>query len=74
MADILNKVIRPTYQDKLITINEFRNNYASGISSQAIDYAIKNDLIDHMDIGKRVRIIVLTEKTLGYEPNSSPKR
>lgn len=74
MAEIKDKILKEEYRDKIVTITDFRKNYAGGISSQAIDYAIANDLIDYADLGKRARVIVLTEKTLGYVPNKSPKR
>lgn len=74
MAEVSSKVIRPSFEGKLKTINEFRKTNGKGISSQAIDYAIKNDLIDYIQFGDRVRVIVLTPKTLEYVPNDSPKR
>ncbi len=74
MAEMLNNIVKEEYKDKVITITAFRKKYAEGVSSQAINYAIGNDLIDYLDIGPRVRLIVLTNKTLAYTPNSSPKR
>lgn len=74
MADVKNDVINPDYSDKIVTIKEFRMDHAQGVSPQAIDYAIENDLIDYVVVGPRVRFIVLTEKTLKYAPNKSDKR
>lgn len=73
MAEIGKKVFKEKYSDKIQTINEFRE-AKGGISAQAVDYAIKNDRIDYVNIGKRVRVIVLTEKSLAYTPNLSLKR
>lgn len=58
----------------LMTINEFRKTHGEGVKAQAISYAIEHDLIDYVDIGPRVRAIVMTGKSLSYKPNSSPKR
>lgn len=74
MADVKDKVINKAYWDKMVTINEFRKNYADNVSPQAIDYAVEKDLIDYVVIGPRVRFIVLTQKTLDYVPNKSDKR
>lgn len=73
MAEVSKQVISPKFRDSLVTINAFRKSVGN-ISSQAVDYAIKNDLVDYVDIGSRVRIIVMTDKTQGYQPNDSPKR
>lgn len=67
-------VLVPEFQGKLMTINEFRNKLASGVSYQAIQYALANDMVDYIDIGPRVKVIVLTEKSLNYRPNKSPAR
>lgn len=74
MAEVSKKVIAEKFKGKLLTITEFRKKYAEGVSSQAVNYAIEHDLIDYVDIGPRVRAIVLTEKTLKYAPNKSKKR
>lgn len=72
MAELSNKIFKGN--TKVATIAEFRHTYANGVSAQAINYAIENDLVDYIDVGPRVRIIVLTPKSLGYTPNNSPKR
>lgn len=71
MAEISKKVLG---KYKVTTIADFRHTYAGGVSAQAINYAIDKDLIDYINVGKRVRIIVLTPKSIGYTPNESPKR
>lgn len=72
MAEISKKVIKDGF--KLISVQDFREQYAGGVSPQAISYAIKQDQIDYVQISPTVRIIVLTAKTLQYNPNASPKR
>ena len=59
---------------ELKTIKDFRMDYADGVKAQAIDYAIKNDLVDYIQVGDRVRVIVLTPKTLSYIPNKNSNR
>jgi len=71
MAEISKEVLG---EKKVTTIADFRKNYAGGVSAQAINYAIEHDLVDYMEVGKRVRIIVLTPKSIQYTPNESPKR
>lgn len=43
------------------------------VSDTAIYYAIKNDLVDYVDIGGR-NYIVLSPFTRQYRPNESPRR
>lgn len=74
MAEVSDKVIKKAFKDKLMSITEFRNTKAQGVSSQAINYAIENDKIDYIKVNNKVRIIVLTKKTLAYKPNASKKR
>ena len=74
MADVRKEVMKKQYADSLITIREFRAQYADNVTPQAINYAIDKGLIDHIEVGPRVRIIVLTERTKNYSPNSSEKR
>lgn len=71
MAELSKKILKDT---KVTTIADFRHTYANGVSAQAINYAIENDLVDYIDVGPRVRIIVLTPKSISYTPNNSPKR
>lgn len=72
MAEVSKEVLKEGV--KLTTIKDFRDTYAGGVSAQAIAYAIKHDLIDYIQVGERVRVIVLTTKSLTYRPNESPKR
>jgi len=60
--------------NKVVSISDFKKTYAGGVSAQAINYAIEHDLVDYIQVGKRVRIVVLTHKSLTYSPNKSPKR
>lgn len=66
------EVIKKGYE--LCTIKQFRTKHADNVSPQAIDYAIDNDLVDHLYVGPRVRVIVMTEKSKNYTPNFSKKR
>lgn len=66
------EVLKPEYIGKVKTIQEFRERF--GITVQAINYAIKKGLIDSWCVGNRVTLIILTEKTLKYSPNPSPRR
>lgn len=70
--EMSKEVIKKGYE--LCTIKQFRTKHAGNVSPQAIDYAIDNDLVDHLYIGPRVRVIVMTEKTKKYTPNYSAKR
>lgn len=72
MADVRELVVKPEYQNKLVSISDFRKRH--NIKAQAVDYLIRNDKIDYVEIDDRVRFIVDTEKTLNYSPNNSPKR
>lgn len=64
-----------SYKNKIVSVNEFRNSFQGGaLSSNAILYAIKNDLVDYVKVDDKINLIVLTEKTLSYTPNKSPKR
>lgn len=72
MAELTKEVIKSQY--KLMSIYEFRMSHGQGVSSQAIGYAIKEELLDYLQIDKRVRVIVLTEKSKSYRPNKSPSR
>jgi DNA replicative helicase MCM subunit Mcm2 (Cdc46/Mcm family) len=72
MAEVSSEVVKKGI--KLATIKDFRDTYAGGVSAQAIAYALSNDLVDYIRVGERVRVIVLTAKSLAYQPNSSPKR
>lgn len=44
------------------------------ITLSALDYAMANDLIDYTRLQNNVRLIVLTPKTLEYQPNKSRRR
>lgn len=74
MANVKDEILAAKFKGKVITIDEFRYGYAGEISTQAVYYAISKDLIDYVEFGTRSRFIVLTEKTLSYVPNKSPKR
>lgn len=66
-----NKVIKEKL--KYLTISEFIEKYHPGLTAPAINYAIKNDKVDYFQPG-RERLIVLTEKTLKYNPINHPTR
>lgn len=44
-----------------------------GISLSAIDYAMDNDKVDYVKIG-RIRSVVMTEKSKNYDPNKNVRR
>lgn len=62
------------------SINEFRQRFIGSngkpLSIQALDYAMRPsvDKIDYMKLGNRIRIIILTPKTLAYTPNVTKNR
>lgn len=58
---------------EVLSISDFAKGYGNGITTQAVDYAIKKDKIDFTSIGKR-KFVVLTEKTKSYVPNFHPSR
>ena len=57
----------------ILTPAEFAEKYANGVSTQALSYAMDNDKLDYVCIGKN-RFIVLTKKSKTYVPNSHPNR
>jgi hypothetical protein len=57
----------------IVSQKEFAEEHADGVTLSALDYAIRNDLLDYVKVG-RIRFIVLTKKSLEYTPNKSPKR
>jgi len=71
-----NKLIKIKESNiKILSIKDFIDQYHDGLTPEAIHYAITNDKIDYcMPFDGRERFIVTTEKTLEYNPISSPKR
>jgi hypothetical protein len=57
----------------IVSVSEFAKNYAGGVSSQAISYAMEKDKVDYVWLGDE-RFVVLTDKTKLYSPNASQKR
>lgn len=73
--DLGQKIYAGAYKKKVVSVNTFRNSFKDGaVSSNAILYAIKNNLIDYVKLDDKINLIVLTERTLAYTPNKSPKR
>jgi len=75
MADVTNKVLRAGV--KLQSVQEFRTSFDLPITSQAVRYLMREDLIDYIPIGstgKSVIAIVLTEKTKNYRPKSDYRK
>ena len=64
MANIYGKVFKPRVI--VVSVQDFRKNYADNISSQAIKYAIKNDMLDYVKIDHRINLIVINKKTIKY--------
>ena len=56
-----------------MSISEFSVQYAGGVSSQAISYAMDKDKIDYVLLGT-IRYVVMTEKSRSYVPNAHPNR
>lgn len=71
MAEIKAKELR---EKAYITMNktEFAT-HVGGVTSQALDYALREDIIDYTYVGKH-RVIVLTPKTKLYTPNEHKNR
>ena len=65
---------------KYESIKEFRNRFLDvnnkPLSIQAVDYACRPevDKIDYVQLGARIRVILLTPKTLAYVPNVTKSR
>lgn len=70
--DVRKKILKKSFVDSLMSITDFKDRH--GISSQAVAYAIREDLIDYIKVSSRVKIVVLTRKTLDYTPNASKNR
>ena len=72
MAEIKIDELNMTYQGKKVKLMRkaaFAKSHCNGISNQALDYAIKKDLIDYTKLEKSIeRLIVLTDKTMSYTP------
>lgn len=60
------------FKVEVLTITEFCAKQ-EGIKSEAVYYAIKHGLVDYIPIG-RTKLIVLTDHTRQYKPNSHPLR
>lgn len=55
------------------SLADFRKRHG-GIKSQALQYAMKNELVDYIKIGPKASAIILTENTRSYTPKFSPSR
>lgn len=58
---------------KVLTIREFIKHLGVEITPPAISYAVRTDKLDYCKIDNKT-MIVLTENTLKYNPQSHPKR
>jgi hypothetical protein len=74
MADLGNIVFAEEYKDKVVTVQDFREKHCDNITSQAVNYACVHDLIDWVQMSNRVKMIVLSPKTLSYQPNKNKNR
>ena len=72
MANVGDKVFKKEWKDKIVSVKEFRFMH-KGLSIQAITGAVNSGKLDYIKIGGR-KLIVLTDRTLGYKPNKSVKR
>ncbi|CAB4185426.1 hypothetical protein UFOVP1492_64 [uncultured Caudovirales phage] len=61
------------FKVETLSISEYTEKYGGGVSPQAVSYAMDNDKIDFVRIGKE-RLVVMTENTKTYVPNSHPRR
>lgn len=61
------------FKAEVLSISEYTEKYGGQVSPQAISYAMDNDKIDFVRVGKE-RLVVMTEKTKTYVPNSHPRR
>jgi hypothetical protein len=62
---------------ELIYIEDYVEKYGNGLTVQAVRYAVDHDLLDHVVIElrkKKIKVIVMTDKSRAYSPNNSPKR
>lgn len=66
-----DKVLKDNVE--FMPIKDFIDKFHPGLKSQSINYAIKNDKVDFMKIG-RERFVVMTEKTKKYHPINHPSR
>jgi len=55
-----------------LTVKDFAKRL--GISVQNVRYLINNDIVDYERWSERFYLILMTEKTLSYEPNLKMKR
>lgn len=58
---------------EMLPIKEFCTKYGGGVTPQAVSYAINHGIVDFIWLGKE-RLVVMTDKTKGYDPNSHPDR
>lgn len=65
-------ILKEEFAEKIVPVAEFARQ--KGVQNQAMTYAMNKDLVDWVEIGPRNKYIVLTEKSINYEPNASPKR
>jgi hypothetical protein len=66
-----SEIFKPEIE--VLSITEFIDKYNPGITTQAVDYAMKHDNIDFTWIGTD-RYVVMTKKTRAYKPNESSTR
>ena len=64
---------KDVFKIETLTVAEYSQKYGGGVSSQALSYAMENDKIDYVKVGKE-RLIVMTERTKLYVPNTHPAR
>ena len=72
MSEIKINELNMSYKGKKVRVlrkAEFAKTHCSGVTNQALDYAIKQNLLDWTKLeNSRETLIVLTDKTLLYEP------
>lgn len=57
----------------ILSVSKWAEKYGEGIANSAVNYLMNNDIIDYVLLGS-FRYVVLTEKTLQYEPIKSEMR
>lgn len=70
MAEIAKDKV---FKQEVMGIKDYINQFHPGLQPQSIAYAIDNDKVDFIKVGHE-RLIVMTEKTRQYVPNTNVNR
>lgn len=61
------------FKTEVLSPAEYAKKYGNGIQKEAVYYAIANNHVDYIVLGKR-NFIVMTAHTRLYKPNANPHR